>query len=65
MTTRLFNQRRALVASMVALAFASHAQADVFPSKPIKLIVPFPPGGTTDLLARSSPSACQAYLGNR
>ncbi len=28
------------------------AQADNYPSNPIKMIVPFPPGGTTDVLAR-------------
>jgi tripartite-type tricarboxylate transporter receptor subunit TctC len=34
-----------------ALPLAAHAQAD-FPSKPIKLISPFPAGGTSDVMAR-------------
>jgi tripartite-type tricarboxylate transporter receptor subunit TctC len=41
---------------MLAVLAAGHAQAqpqaDVFPNRPVKLIVPFPPGGPTDLMAR-------------
>ncbi len=37
--------------ALLPLALAP-AQADNFPSRPITLIVPFPPGGSTDVAAR-------------
>ena len=49
-------QRRTLAKGALALAaaalLAQLAAAQAFPSKPIKIIVPYSPGGTTDLLAR-------------
>ena len=40
-----------LVAGCI-LAFGSPALAQEYPSRPIRLIVPYPPGGGTDVIAR-------------
>jgi tripartite-type tricarboxylate transporter receptor subunit TctC len=42
--------RRLLLATALVLGFA--AQAQDYPSKPIRIIVPFQPGGGSDTLAR-------------
>ncbi len=40
------------LAALIVAALAISAQAQSWPNKPVKIILPFPPGGSTDLLAR-------------
>ncbi|RZM00299.1 MAG: tripartite tricarboxylate transporter substrate binding protein [Variovorax sp.] len=62
MTTPTLRSRRALTA--LALTFATTlAAAQAFPTKPITLVVPFPPGGSSDALARSLTTGLSQSLG--
>jgi tripartite-type tricarboxylate transporter receptor subunit TctC len=56
--------RRVFVASLGAVAaVGSVARAQTFPSQPVHVVVPFPPGGGTDALARAIQEPMQRSLG--
>ena len=62
--TRTLTRRRMVQAVAVALAMTGgSAMAQAWPSKPINLIVPFPAGGTTDVLARALAEKLTQSLG--
>lgn len=54
-------KKQILVAAMCGIAGLAQAQA--WPTKTITIVVPFPPGGTTDVLARAVSTKLSANLG--
>lgn len=52
----------ALLTGVFALTFSA-AQAAPFPERPIRLVIPYPPGGTTDVMARAMQEPLSKILG--
>jgi len=55
--------KKLLISLSLGLAAVSAAHAQSWPSKPVTLVVPFPPGGSTDTLARAIAPGLQAQFG--
>jgi len=54
--------RKLFASTMLALFSMSAAYGQAWPSKPVTLVVPFPPGGSTDAIARAiGPSLNKAF----
>ncbi len=54
--------RRGLLASIAAMQ-APRAQAEAWPDRPVRLVIPFPPGGNIDILTRLLAPLLSARLG--
>src|ERR671915_316022 len=50
---------------IAALAFATLSHAQAWPTKPVRFIVPFPPGGSTDVAARTLAEKLSRSLGQQ
>ena len=60
---RVFSLRVLALAAVCAAPLAAHAQA--FPAKPVRLIVTYPPGGSSDLMARITAEKLSAHWGQQ
>lgn len=57
----MFSRRTFVASAFSAIALPAYGQTGPWPNKPIRLVVPYAPGGTTDVVAR----VVAEYLGKR
>jgi len=57
--------QRILAAILVALAFVFAAQAQTYPVRPIRFVVPFAPGGSSEIVGRSIAAEMSKILGQQ
>ncbi len=62
---RSFHRKAAAILTIAALGFGAMAFAQTYPAKPVRLIVPYPPGGGTDLFARTVGAKLSEQLGQQ
>ena len=59
----MFSKSLKLCAATLGLLFSVGVVAQDYPSKPLRMIVPFPPGGVTDIVARAVAAKLAIELG--
>ena len=58
-------KRLLFAACMLGALFSLQAGAQNFPTKPLRIIVPYPAGGIVDLMARAPSDGLAAKLGQQ
>src|SRR4051794_2845075 len=62
-TLRTGMRKLAVVIALTAFAGIAGVQAQTYPSRSITIVVPFPPGGSTDVAARTMADRMRPLLG--
>ena len=56
-------RRAALFLAFAGAPAAASAQLGAYPAKPVKLVIPYPPGGGTDITGRAMAQKLSEFLG--
>jgi tripartite-type tricarboxylate transporter receptor subunit TctC len=59
----MLNASRSLLATLLLCATAGLASAQAWPTKPLRIVVPYPPGGSSDIIARAISQPLSAAIG--